>query len=500
MESKNVGIWIRVSTEMQVESESPEHHEQRARYYAASRGWQVIEVYRLEAVSGKSVMNHMETQRMLRDIREKKITGLIFSKLARVARNTKELLEFSEIFRRDEADLISLSENIDTSTPAGRLFYTMIAAMAAWEREEISERVAASVPVRVRLGKRVGGNGSFGYRWVKNNFVIDEKEGPIRKLLYELFLKYKRKKTTARELNKMGYRTRNGSLFCATSVERLLRDPSAKGMRRANYTKSRGEKKHWDYKEEKDWIHMPCPSLVSEELWNQCNAILNEQKEKRKAPGPRSVHLLAGFVKCTCGNKMYAYHEKKPIYACRPCKRRILADDLHSIYHEQLKNFLLTESDLQHYLEQSDAHLQEKVELLRSTRQEADRVNQKIIEYIELRVKKEYTPERFKEVYGPLEERYQQLKKMVPELEAEIDFLKIHHLSSETVLEEAKSLYNQWPDLPFEEKRNIVETITESIIIDVDEIGINLSYFPEPLSAMDGKKNRLNKGSSKRLT
>ena len=64
-----------------------------ARAYAEAKGWRVLEVYRLDAVSGKAVMQHPEAKRMLADIRDGTITGLVFSKLARLARNTKELLE-----------------------------------------------------------------------------------------------------------------------------------------------------------------------------------------------------------------------------------------------------------------------------------------------------------------------------------------------------------------------------------------------------------------------
>src|SRR6267154_2517537 len=117
---KQVGIWIRVSTEDQARGDSPEIHEERARAYAIARGWTVRAVYDLAGVSGKSVVEHPEAKRMTADIKRNQITGLIFSKLARISRNLREVHDFGDYFRQHSADLVSLSESIDTTTAGGR--------------------------------------------------------------------------------------------------------------------------------------------------------------------------------------------------------------------------------------------------------------------------------------------------------------------------------------------------------------------------------------------
>lgn len=479
--TKNVGIWIRVSTDIQVQDESPEHHQKRAQLYAAAKGWNVVTIYRLDALSGKSVMEYPETKRMLADIKNGTISGIIFSKLARLARNTKELLEMSDIFQATKADLISLAENIDTSTPAGRLFFTIIAAMSQWEREEIAERVKASVPIRAQLGKPLGGQASFGYKWLDKELIVDEEEAPVRKLLYEIFQKTKRLKSTARELNMRGYRTRNKSEFSTATVERLLKDPTAKGLRRANYTRSEGQGKKWILKPSEEWIEIECPAIVDSELWEECNQILNEREKREKIVGKKSLHLLTGFIQCDSDHKMYVYNGSPNYYKCIKCKRKIAITDIDEIFHDQLKHFLLTDTDVESYNQKTLRIIDEKDSLLKAMKGEYERLMKKMEEMMNMRINKEISKEDFAKFYTPIEAQVRQIEHQLPEIEADIDFHKIQNLSADVVLSDAKDLYNNWNKLEFDDKRYIVETITEKIVIFEDTIDIALSHLPQPL-------------------
>jgi site-specific DNA recombinase len=474
---KSVGIWIRVSTEDQVRGESPEHHEKRARAYAEAKGWHVAEVYRLEAVSGKAVMGHPEAQRMLVDIRSGSITGLVFSKLARLARNTKELLDFAETFRACGADLVSLQEAIDTSSPAGRLFFTMIAAMAQWEREEIAERVQASVPIRAKLGKPIGGAAPFGYRWRDKKLEPDPDEAPVRALIYELFDEHRRKKTVARILNDRGYRTRNGFRFSDTTIARLLRDPTAKGLHRANYTRTDDRTKSWALKPESDWVFTQVEAIVSEDLWDRCNAILDANAARKTPAARRPVHLFAGFAYCHCGAKMYVW-TNSPKYICTKCRNKIPIGDLEAVYRDQLRHFLLSPAELASHRKAADDEINESERLIAAAQGELRKLATEDERLYQLYLANSLSKEDFGRRHRPLSERRDQLEDELPRLQARLDVLRIGTLSQAEAVEEARDLSARWDDLPLEDKRQIVEAITERINVGRDDVEIRLLHLP----------------------
>jgi site-specific DNA recombinase len=474
--SKAVGIWIRVSTEDQARGESPEHHELRAREYAKFNEWTVKEVYDLAGVSGKTVMEHPEARRMLADIRKGHITSLIFSKLARLARNTRELLDFADMFRQSRADMISLQEKIDTSTPAGRLFYTMIAAMAQWEREEIADRVKASVSVRAKLGKQLGGGSPYGYHWKDKKLSQDPTEAPIRRKVYELYAEHRRKGVVAGLLNKAGYRTRAGALWSDVTVGRTIRCPSAKGIYFLNRTRQLGDWK-WEEKPESEWGSIEVEPVVSEALWEECNQILEEHQKLKRRPGPKPVHLFSGLAHCTCGNRMYV-KSNSPKYVCLKCRNKIPIVDLEAIFHEELKRFFADPVGIAKHLDEANKNVVEKEKLLSTHRAEVQKLRDEMTRTHRLYLDNQITAQGFGQFYKPAEERLNQLQAELPKLEAEVDHMKVSSISAEEVVAEAEALYARWPDLPVDQKRRIVESIVERITIGNGEIDITFSYLP----------------------
>ncbi len=474
---RNVGIWVRVSSEDQAKGESPLIHEKRARFYAESKAWPVKTIYDLSGVSGKSVIEHPECIRMLEDVRSGKIKALIFSKLARLARNTKELLEFSDIFRQANCDLISLQESIDTSTPSGRLFYTMIAAMAQWEREEIADRVRSSFATRAKMGKPLNAKAPFGYRYEKRELVPDPAEVPIRKLIYELFIETKRIRTVATRLNDAGHRTREGHKFGFSTVKRLIKNPTAKGVHIVNHTGNGGKRGNRVPKPEEEWVYRTVEPIITEELWNEANQILDARADEYKRPGPRPVHLFSGLTYCHCGQRMYP-RVNSPKYICSRCKNKIAIEVLEGIFYEQLKGFSLSGDEIRASLKKASDSTADKRVQLDAHVKELDKVKSEIDRLYRSFQSNELQGAAFGRFYDTLAAREKELENELPRLQAEIDVLQIDQFSSETVVSEAADLYARWPNLTFDEKRPIVETITERIDVTKDSVNVTLCYLP----------------------
>ena len=473
---KAVGIWIRVSTEEQANGDSPQHHLERAKAYAASRGWVVKEVYDLAGQSGKAVTQHLEAQRMMRDIERKHISGLVFSKLARLSRNLREVQDFGDYFRKHDADLISLSESIDTSTAGGRMFFHLLGVFAQWEREETSERVAASVLTRAKLGKTINGKAPYGYQWKDKKLVIQPDEAPIRRKAYELFLELRRKGTVAKRLNDEGHRTRDGKLWRDMQVTRVLIETSARGIYYFNRVKKHGDWRSAE-KPESEWGKVTCEPIVSETLWNQVNQIIEEQLKSWSRPGPLPVQTFGTLAHCVCGSKMYV-RSGSAKYVCRKCHRKIPMVDLEGVIHDELKAFFASPAKLASHAAEAKRNLAEKEQALAAHEREIAKVREEMAHTHRLCFDGHLTPQGFGDFYKPAEERLNQLNASLPKLQADVDGLRVTDVSSEEVLAEATALYDRWPLMTTDEKRRIVESLIEKVVIGDGEIDITFSYLP----------------------
>lgn len=127
----------------------------RLRSYAAAQGLGDVEV-RLETRSGKRLDKRPVMQAILEEVRAGQVCALLVFKLDRLARNTVEALELAQLLQKHGCRLVSLSETIDTGSAFGTFFYTVLAALAQMERDQIAERTRMALAHKVRQGARLG--------------------------------------------------------------------------------------------------------------------------------------------------------------------------------------------------------------------------------------------------------------------------------------------------------------------------------------------------------
>ena len=150
---KRAALYMRVSTKGH--GQTTETQAVALREYAAHRGFEIVEEYRDEGISG-SKDSRPALDHLMKDARARKFDVVIVARFDRFARSVSHLLRALEEFGHLGVDFVSLSESIDTSTPMGKMIFTVLGAVAELERNLIKERVHMGISKARKEGKQLG--------------------------------------------------------------------------------------------------------------------------------------------------------------------------------------------------------------------------------------------------------------------------------------------------------------------------------------------------------
>jgi DNA invertase Pin-like site-specific DNA recombinase len=151
MNEQRVAIYARVST---LQAQDPQMQLLELREYAVRRGWNIVNEY-IDRSSGAKE-SRPALNRMMNDARRRKFDIIAVWKIDRFGRSLKHLVNCLAELEALGVAFVSLRDNLDLGTPAGRLMFQIIGAMAAFERSLIQERVRAGLRNAKQKGKRLG--------------------------------------------------------------------------------------------------------------------------------------------------------------------------------------------------------------------------------------------------------------------------------------------------------------------------------------------------------
>jgi DNA invertase Pin-like site-specific DNA recombinase len=148
-----VALYARVSTTDK--GQDPEMQLRELREYCHRRGWVITSEYVDAGISGAKD-SRPELNRLMADAHKRLFDAVVVWKFDRFARSVSHLLRSLETFQALGIEFVSYSEAIDTSTPVGKMTFTVLGAVAELERSLITERVRAGVRNARAKGKKLG--------------------------------------------------------------------------------------------------------------------------------------------------------------------------------------------------------------------------------------------------------------------------------------------------------------------------------------------------------
>lgn len=202
--------YVRVSTEDQArEGVSLDAQGAKVKAWADLNEYELTGLYTDAGISGKRADNRPGLQEALQSV--SKGDALVIYSLSRLARSTRDTLDIADLLTRRGADLVSISEKIDTTTAAGKMVFRMLAVLNEFERDQISERTRTALQYKKAKGEKTGGDVPYGFDLGTDGHLVKNKmEQRAIDLIGELKAKGYSLRAIARELKAKGYRTKRG--------------------------------------------------------------------------------------------------------------------------------------------------------------------------------------------------------------------------------------------------------------------------------------------------
>ncbi|WP_200416187.1 recombinase family protein [Virgibacillus salexigens] len=305
----NAVIYTRVSTtEQALDGYSVKAQRDTLRDYARRNHLTIIDEYVDEGKSGKSIEGRPEMTRLLKDAAQKKFDTIIIYKLDRLARKTRDSLEIAETLNEHGVQLISLSESIDTSTPHGRMFYTVLSSLAEMERDQIVGRVKMGMTQRAKEGKWNGGQ-CLGYDSKDKKLYVNPNEAKIVREIFELADKGYGYKKIAGIINRKGYKTKKDKEFSIGTLKGILDNPMYIGKVRFNQHENWSEQRRKGKNKEPIIVDGQHEPIIDKELWERVQ--FKRKGRSYKAVQSSKPYFLSKLIRCPqCGSGMVAAKSK----------------------------------------------------------------------------------------------------------------------------------------------------------------------------------------------
>lgn len=224
-----VGVYIRVSTlEQAKEGYSIAAQKERLTAYCAAQGWDDYKFYVDEGVSAKDT-NRPQLKMLLDHVKKETISMILVYRLDRFTRSVRDLYNLLDTLEKHKCSFKSATELYDTSNAMGRMFIGLVALLAQWETENLSERVKMALEKKVSGGERVG-NIPYGFDLDEDEKLVkNEKSSNVLDMIEKV-----KQGMSANQLSDYLNTTNSDRQWRPNSVLRILRNPALYGATRWN--------------------------------------------------------------------------------------------------------------------------------------------------------------------------------------------------------------------------------------------------------------------------